>query len=210
MIQAQFTEEEIEAQFNEFIAELRSTKRAGIDALIDFLITKSDLKIAPSSTRYHLSCPGGLVRHSLNVLKRLRKLIKEEGLEDKYPAASIIIAALLHDLCKVNYYEVWSKNVKNKVTNKWEEEENYKIRDDDNRLIYGLHAENSIYLASLFINLSYEEQLAIRWHMGCLDWQDNNAMISTMGAAYSKSSLAFLLHVADLMASYMDEGNKKE
>lgn len=201
-------DDEIELNFQEFVAELSKCTRPGISELIDW-IKKTDWKYAPSSTKYHLSCPGGLVKHSLNVLKRLRKLLKEEGLLDKYPEESIILVALLHDLCKVNYYEMYSKNVKNKDTGKWEAEDCYKIKDDSERLIYGLHAENSIFLASRFINLSYEEQLAIRWHMGCLDWQDNNAMVSTMGAAYGNSKLAFLLHLADQMASYLDEGNNK-
>lgn len=208
MIEYLISEEEIEKNFEEFIRELEAVDRPGMDKLIEFL-KGSDLKIAPSSTKYHLSCPGGLVKHSLNVLRRLRKMLKDEGFLDMYSPDSIVVAALLHDLCKINYYEKYSRNVKNEIAGRWEKEDSYKIRDEDKRLTYGLHAENSIYLATCFINLSYEEQLAIRWHMGCLDWQDNNNMVSTMGSAYSKSKLAMFLHLADQLATYIDEGNSK-
>ena len=209
VIEQIFTEEELDAQFEEFLAELQATQREGIENLIAWL-RRGDLRIAPSSTKYHLSCPGGLVRHSLNVLARLRQLVKIAGFEGKYDDNTLRIAALCHDLCKVNYYEIYTKNVKNEELNKWVKEEFYRIREDDNRLIYGLHAENSIFNATRFINLTYVEQVAIRWHMGCLDWQDNNAMVSTMGAAFNVCPLAFLLHTADQMAAYLDEGNKRK
>lgn len=49
-----------------FIELLRSTKREGIEKLIDFL-EKTDFFTAPASTRFHMSCEGGLLQHSLNV-----------------------------------------------------------------------------------------------------------------------------------------------
>ena len=204
MIQQIFSEEELDKQFEEFLSLLESTGREGIENLIKWL-RAGDLRIAPSSTKYHLCCPGGLVRHSLNVLDRLRRLVQVEGYREKYDDKTLIIAALCHDLCKVNYYEIYTKNVKNEAANRWEKEEFYKVRDEDNRLIYGLHAENSIFQAMRFINLTYTEQVAIRWHMGCLDWQDNPTMIGTMGSAFKACPLALLLHLADQMASYLDE-----
>lgn len=49
-----------------FIDLLKSTKREGIDKLIDFL-EKTDFFTAPASTRFHSSYEGGLLQHSLNV-----------------------------------------------------------------------------------------------------------------------------------------------
>lgn len=40
-----------------FIELLRSTKREGIEKLIDFL-EKTDFFTAPASTRFHMSCEG--------------------------------------------------------------------------------------------------------------------------------------------------------
>lgn len=43
--------------------ELMSTiERPGIDKLMDY-IRKSDFYTAPASTKFHLSCKGGLLQH---------------------------------------------------------------------------------------------------------------------------------------------------
>lgn len=96
-----------------FIELLRSTKREGIEKLIDFL-EKTDFFTAPASTRFHSSYEGGLLQHSLNVYDCLAGLgtttvdvqeFQAAGMRlDSIPQESIIIVALLHDLCKVNFY----------------------------------------------------------------------------------------------------------
>lgn len=44
--------------------------RPGFDRLMNY-IRKSDFYTAPASTRFHLSCEGGLLQHSLNVYEAL-------------------------------------------------------------------------------------------------------------------------------------------
>lgn len=112
-----------------FIELLRSTKREGIEKLIDFL-EKTDFFTAPASTRFHSSYEGGLLQHSLNVYDCLTGLgtttgdvqeFQTAGMRlDSIPQESIIIVALLHDLCKVNFYATemrWRKD----ANNKWEQ-----------------------------------------------------------------------------------------
>ena len=53
-------DEDIKKNWEEFISLLRSTKREGIEDLITYLDTKTDFKIDPASTRYHLNCKCGL------------------------------------------------------------------------------------------------------------------------------------------------------
>ena len=48
----------------EFIELLRSTKREGIENLLNFL-EKSDFYTAPASTRFHGNYEGGLLEHSM-------------------------------------------------------------------------------------------------------------------------------------------------
>ena len=153
-----------------FIELLRSTKREGIEKLIDFL-EKTDFFTAPASTRFHMSCEGGLLQHSLNVYDCLVNLgtttgdvqeFQAAGMRlDSIPQESIIIVALLHDLCKVNFYATemrWRKD----ANNKWEQYPVYAVND---RNPYG-HGEKSVMMASEFIHLTMEERYAIRWHMG--------------------------------------------
>ena len=85
-----------------FEAELAKVDRPGVDKLLAY-IRKSDFYTAPASTRFHLSCPNGLLQHSLNVLDALRGLLSwNEGTQkweyrvaghvvDSTPDESVII-----------------------------------------------------------------------------------------------------------------------
>ena len=94
----------------EFIELLRSTKREGIENLLNFL-EKSDFYTAPASTRFHGNYEGGLLEHSMKVYEIFKEKIKASGLST--PEDTVIIAPLLHDICKTNYYKVDYRNAKN-------------------------------------------------------------------------------------------------
>ena len=107
----------------EYISLLKSTEREGIDSLISWLSTETDFFTAPASTNKHGSYEGGLVRHSLSVYRILSNFSKNipEARKD-----SIILIALLHDLCNVNFYIRTFRNLKNE-SGKWERVEIYGI-----------------------------------------------------------------------------------
>lgn len=179
-------------------------KREGADKLLDFLENKSDFFTAPASTRYHNAYEGGLLRHSLNVYECLCAYLERERVKNTYKLSvseeTAAITALLHDICKVNFYKVSYRNSKNNQTGQWEQVPYYTINDT---LPYG-HGEKSVYMISGFIKLSREEAMAIRWHMGFSGIEDKN----TIGAALEKYPLAFALSVADMEASYFLEGEE--
>jgi hypothetical protein len=122
-----------------------------------------------------------------------------------YSEESIAIVALLHDLCKINFYTTELRNKKNEVTGKWEQVPFYAINDT---LPYG-HGEKSVYIISGYLygegRLTRDEACAIRWHMGFSGIEDKN----TIGKALEMYPLAFALHVADMEASYFIEGSNK-
>ena len=66
----------------EIISLLRSTNRDGIEKLISYL-SKHDYFTAPASTKYHLSCAGGLAQHSLNVYYNMMQLYYGDAWKDK-------------------------------------------------------------------------------------------------------------------------------
>lgn len=180
-------------------------KRDGADKLLDFLENKSDFFTAPASTRYHNAFEGGLLRHSLNVYDCLCGYMESPRVSQQYgliaSAETMAIIALLHDICKVNFYKVSMRNHKNETTGQWEKVPYYEINDT---LPYG-HGEKSVYMVSGFMRLSREEAMAIRWHMGFSGVEDNN----TVGKALEMYPLAFALSVADMEASYFLEGSEK-
>ena len=80
---------------------LETVGRPGIDSLLDYLL-ESDYFTAPASTVYHDAAPGGLCRHSLNVMFAFAEA--NQNMSSPIPPESVIICGLLHDLCKVNAY----------------------------------------------------------------------------------------------------------
>lgn len=109
----------------EFIELLRSTKREGIENLLNFL-EKSDFYTAPASTRFHGNYEGGLLEHSMKVYEIFKEKIKASGLST--PEDTVIIAPLLHDICKTNYYKVDYRNAKN-ARGEWEKVPYYAVED---------------------------------------------------------------------------------
>lgn len=167
--------------------------REGGKALLEW-IRKSDFFTAPASTKYHGSHAGGLVEHSVNVYHRLKCLVDAcWPTENKPSDETIAIVALLHDLCKANFYAVEYRNRKNEY-GQWEQYPYYIV---DDQLPYG-HGEKSVYIASGYMRLTREEAFAIRFHMG--DYTDQNT-----NKAFRMFPLALLLHQADEQASNFDE-----
>ena len=181
-------------------------KRDGADKLLDFLLSSSsDFFTAPASTRFHGNYEGGLLEHSLNVYDCLCDIMKRPRIKEvygiEYSEESIAIAALLHDLCKINFYNVAFRNVKNDM-GKWESVPFYTI---DDSLPYG-HGEKSVYIISGYMRLTRDEAFAIRYHMGFSADKENHGNV---GKAMEMFPLAFFLNCADSEAAYYVEGSDK-
>ena len=178
---------------DEFLKLLKSVDRDGMDDLIAF-IEKSDFFKAPASTRFHGNYEGGLLEHSMKVYEILKDKVQKSVLEIKVPEESLIIIALLHDICKVNYYKVDYRNAKNEF-GEWEKVPYYTVEDT---IPYG-HGEKSVMMLTEYIKLTVDEKYAIRWHMG---FTEPKELYTTLGAAYKKYPFALLMHEADLEATY--------
>lgn len=193
---------------NQYIELLRSTKREGIDGVIAFLCT-SDFFKAPASTKYHSCHEGGLLEHSMNVYAQLKEKLGSTDIYGSYSEDSIIISALLHDICKTNYYVSEPKNKKvysedgSKVDScgrfDWVSYMGYTV---DDKAPLG-HGEKSVIMLMPYIKLKKEELYAIRWHMGL-----SESDINSVGKAFRMHPLALALHEADLEATYLLESEE--
>ena len=188
------------SKIEEFENLLLSTKREGVEALLEF-IRKSDFYTAPASTRFHSCHEGGLLEHSLNVYKCLKEKennkIWAETFKD-IPEGSLIICALLHDLTKTYFYTVEYRNKKNDETGVWEKVPFYTI---DDKVPYG-HGEKSVMMIEEYIKLTPVERYSIRWHMG---WSEPKENYNALGKAMGKYPLVLALHEADQEATYLLE-----
>ena len=132
--------------------------------------------------------------------------------------------ALLHDLCKTNFYETEMRNQKTYDPEKvkaaaawhvkkdnagqfiWESVPTYVVNDKNP---YG-HGEKSVMMIEEFMKLTMEERYAIRWHMGMGDCTYNE--VQAFNKSCEKFPLVLLVHIADQEASHFMEdiqGNRE-
>lgn len=189
---------DIELNKEKFLNIARTNiKRAGINEFLAWL-ESTDFFTCPASAKFHSAEPGGLCFHSLNVYNRLLKLATDEFGKDNVNLESIAIIALFHDVCKCCFYKQEMRNVKE--NGEWVQKPYYVI---DDQLPYG-HGEKSVYMINGYLRLTREEALAINWHMGGFD-KRTQAGGNEMSASYYKYPICVLTHIADVMATYLDE-----
>ena len=174
----------------------REVTREGSQKLLEWL-EGTDFFTAPASTRYHCACASGLVMHSLSVYDVMMEKHFTQGEDNR---ESFALCALLHDLCKAQYYKISTRNVKNEQTGQWEKQPFYSVEDS---FPYG-HGEKSVFLIERFVRLKPAEATAIRWHMGGFDDAARGGCFA-ISLAYEKYPLAVKLHLADLESTYLRE-----
>ena len=149
---------------------------------------------APASTKYHGSYPGGLVEHSLNVTNALLALRGEwNGCSWHHPRSPIVVG-LFHDLCKCDQYKMTIGVGGSPAT----------IEYRTNMMLKG-HGDKSVMLASTLLQLTEEEVLCIRYHMGAFcekeEWSDYTRAIH-------KYPAVLMTHTADMIAAHITEVKK--
>ena len=175
------TEERIELCHN----SLKTILPPAILAKLLHALKELNFFTSAASTKYHGNYMGGLFDHSFAVMKHLVYLTDRLGLI-RQDARSPYIVGLLHDLCKCDQYKYDAEN--NKYV--WVPS-----------LLPG-HGEKSIILAQQIItDLTEEEILCIRWHMGAFDDKDNWDLY---GKSIEKYPNVLFTHTADMMAARID------
>lgn len=161
MMQIELNEEQIYANwmtFQKFCQNISDESRR--DKILKMLESIGDeLVITPASAKrdFHNAFAGGLVDHSLRVLRNAVKYSKAMNLNIERD--SVIIAALFHDLGKIGdgtqpYYV--------KQTDKWREEKLGEVYTHNDKLIHMSVGLRSLYvLSSHNVILTQPEWLAI-------------------------------------------------
>ena len=196
--------ENLKQQFKE---RLLSTNRDGMENVIKHL-ERLGFFTAPASTKFHLNVKGGLMQHSWNVcntalMLRDQMILMKPELEAKLPVESVIIASLLHDVCKSNIYKDAILNRKNDQ-GYWEKVPGYEV--DYSSLPLGHGEKSVIMLLTLGLKLTRDEMLAIRWHMTAWDLafhspeQKNNLQM-----ARETAPLCTIIQTADGLSSALLE-----
>ena len=180
---------------NKFSELLRRSNKPGIEKVLPELESIGFFE-APASRKDHLAYPGGLLQHSLNVhnvamilYNQLRALKPDLEIQEE----SIIITSLLHDICKADRYSMTDAGTYVK---------NYKFPIG--------HGEKSlIMLLKWGLELTNDEMLAIRWHMGGWHVPNNEEQQTDYVHAVESCPLVTLIHTADTLASKIVEIGKE-
>ena len=190
-----------------FCELLRSTGRENIEYVIEDLESYGFFD-APASARNHFNHPGGRVEHSLNVYDAammLREGIikRRPDLEKKLPADAVVIASLLHDVCKADIYNLVTRKRKNEI-GVWEETQEYEVSYSHMPIGHG--EKSVVMLLRMGLDLEDDEICAIRWHMG--PWAVDTSSIEqdkSYRQSIANSPLLPLIHTADTIASQIFE-----
>ena len=177
-----------------------------MDSVVGYL-EKSGFFTAPASVSRHLSHDGGLLEHSLNVCRtamalRGQMLQMRPGLEARLPEESVVLVSLLHDVCKANIYKKITKYRKD-ANNRWESYDGYDV--DYTRFPLGHGEKSVVMLLRLGLELTNDEVLAIRWHMGAWDLSFQSFESKSNISAASDVPLVAILQAADALAAHLLE-----
>ena len=121
----------------------------------------------------------------------------------------MIVIGLLHDIAKMDKFEQYYRNVQKYSENGKKSDENgrydwvkewaYKLKEDNNRFVFGHHGQNSEYIANSYIPLTTEESAAIVNQMSGATEEYKPYDASAILAKY-KSVVA--LHMADFLCTF--------
>lgn len=177
------------------VDSLKKTNREGIDDLIAYMEDYGFFEAACSGG-HHLACEFGLCWHTKNVMEIAEKIgvALYGGAEYNKIHNNVVIAAALHDLGKMGWYDK-PLYVENKLKNGEISKKPFKINSD---LGYIPHEVRSLVIAQMFIDLTEEEQIAILYHNGLYGELKGGIM-------GKETPLYLILHFADMWASHVVE-----
>ena len=150
-------------------------------------LSKTSFFEDPASTKFHLCYVGGLAEHTVNMTANLQLLTDRMNIKWMYDDSPIIVG-MCHDLCKVGAY-VRMLDGSYRHNSKHPEG----------------HGKLSIEVARRIIDLSWEEEYCIAYHMG--NWTKEIDMMedkSYTEAIEDHPNILFT-HTADMMATFIDE-----
>ena len=199
-----------ESNKNEYLKLVKSIGRSDcyMEDLIDMLCS-TDFFEAPATTNSFRSYSGGLCEQALCRYNNLKQLAQMNELENPIDPDSILITGLFADLGKINYFERGSinKKVYSPEGSKkddigkfdWKSEIVWKLKEPQDRYIFGSMGQNSERILSRYVPLMDAESSAIiNLHA---DYENPNLNLASIYFTYP---LAVLLNCADKIATFID------
>lgn len=170
--------------------------------LMDYLINNGFFT-APASTKYHGAYEGGLYDHCRCVFDRLNILTHNDNLQWSRDESPFIVG-FFHDLCKCDQYipiiETEYTSVEGNKHTLFAKDKITGYEYNTKTLLKG-HGSKSVMILSQFINLTEEEMLCVRYHMGAYEKEE----WTEFDMAIRKYPNVLWTHMADMLASKVDD-----
>ena len=144
---------------------------------------------APASTKYHGAYVGGLFDHSMNVANALCYFTGAQLSNPWMRPESPLLVGIFHDACKIGKYGLNTTN------------DGFIWAPNEDFAIYGGHGAESLIRVQQWIQLTQEEAMCIRFHMGAYEKEDWEAF----DKAIKKYPNVLWTHMADMAASKLLE-----
>lgn len=199
--------DEVNARIEQFRSFMKPALYLFPDYLVDSLKSEGFFT-APASSKFHSAFEGGLFEHSLNVTKVLVDLTQNNGLVWQRSESPYIVG-MFHDLCKNDLYRhplletvLHTSNgpmtILEPYTSQWEHNPDAVLKG---------HGDKSVILLSQYLQLTMEEILCIRYHMGAFvdqkEWKDYTRAIHLFDTV-------LWTHHADMIATHVLESDKAD
>jgi 23S rRNA maturation-related 3'-5' exoribonuclease YhaM len=192
------TPEQIAENYEEYVNLLKrvgDARQTQIESLLNHFEERLALCPGTNSLSYHHCYPGGLVQHSLEVLKLCNR--QAQAANVKVDKQALIFSCLFHDLGKVgdpwqDYYVPQTNDFYRQKGNLYEYNSKIQFMEHEHRSLFNLQYFN--------VPMSSEEFLAILLHNGAVK-------PANQPYTFGQPTLALLVHQADMMSALL---SKKE
>lgn len=195
----QLTPEEIEENYNKFVSYALKTGEHRKEALEKFFAHFEErLALCPASSRtdFHNCFPGGLVEHSLRVLKNCNKLV--QVYKEEFPditKESMIFGCLFHDIGKIGSID-HERYIPQ--TSDWHASKGM-LYEYNKNMPFMTTPDMGVFILQHFgIQITHDEWLAIKLNDG--QYAESNTEYKL-----KEGSLPLLVHQSDVVATIVEK-----
>jgi hypothetical protein len=205
----ELTAEQIQSNWNKMLAYINTyITDPRREKLIEFYKKHEDeVAMMPASHKkaYHNAFPGGYVDHVNRVIEAALEFNKTWlmfGAKENYTVEELVFSALNHDLGKMGDGKEYAHKPS---TDKWRKDNLGEMYTFNKKISFMSVPERSIkLLVDAGITPTENEWLAIRLHDGLYDPANEPYLKNYMPELKPRTSLIFIIHQADLMASRIE------
>lgn len=186
-------------RMNKFLDAMKIDGRPLVSVdMLDWLVQEGFF-VKPAAIKHHGNYTGGLFDHSLEVMEDLVEMTQKFGIPWSRPESPYIVG-MFHDVCKLDDY--CDSNASDVVVmgSGSPVSKNPVWTYNEDKILTG-HGDKSVMMLSQFINLTEEEMLCIRFHMGAYVTSDWDAF----DKAIRKYQSVLWTHTADMYASKVQD-----